>query len=51
VCLRSHDPSISLAPIVEGPVPETEEAARESVQEVVEVVAARFERSPEAPEE
>jgi DNA repair exonuclease SbcCD ATPase subunit len=47
VCLRSHDPTISLAPIVEGPVPETEEAAREGVQEVVDAVAARFVRTPE----
>jgi hypothetical protein len=47
VCLRSHDPTISLAPIVEGPVPATEESARESVQEVIEIVAARFEPTPE----
>ena len=47
VYLRSHNPTISLAPIIEGPVPATEESAKESVQEVVEIVAARFERTPE----
>jgi hypothetical protein len=44
-CFRSHDPAISLTPVLEGPVPEAETAAREGVQEVVEIVAARFERS------
>ena len=29
VCLQSHDPTISLAPIVAGPVPAAEESARE----------------------
>jgi len=46
VCFRSHDPAISLDPVVVGPVEETEAAARESVQEVVEIVAARFQRAP-----
>ena len=31
-CLRSHDPAISLAPVVNGPVADTEGAARESVR-------------------
>jgi hypothetical protein len=44
-CFRSHDPAISLTPVLEGPVPEAEAAAREGVQEVVEIVAARFECS------
>jgi hypothetical protein len=44
-CFRSHNPAISLAPVLEGPVPEVEAAAREGVQEVVEIVAARFERN------
>ena len=39
-CLRSHDPAISLAPVVDGPVAETEASARESVWEVVDFVAA-----------
>ena len=30
-CLRSHDPAISLAPVVDGPVAETEASTRESV--------------------
>ena len=45
-CLRSHDPAISLAPIVGGPVAETETSARESVQEVVNFVAAYFKWEP-----
>ena len=45
--LRSHDPTISLAPIVAGPVPAAMESAKESVQEVVKIVAARFVRNPE----
>ena len=45
-CFRSHDPAISLAPVIDGPVAATEDAARESVQDVVEMVAARFQRDP-----
>ena len=45
-CLRSHDPAISLAPVVDGPVVETEASAQESVQEVVNFVAAYFKREP-----
>jgi hypothetical protein len=42
-CFRSHDPTIPLTPVLVGPVPETVAAAREGVQEAVEIVAARFE--------
>jgi hypothetical protein len=45
-CFRSHDPAISLAPVIDGPVATTEGAARESVQDVVEMVAARIQRDP-----
>ena len=45
-CFRSHDLAISLAPVIDGPVAATEDAARESVQDAVEVVAARFQRDP-----
>ena len=45
-CLRSHDPAISLAPVVDGPVAETEAAARKSVRNVVDFVAAYFKREP-----
>jgi hypothetical protein len=45
-CFRSHNPAISLAPVVNVPVATTEDATRESVQEVVEMVAARFQRDP-----
>ena len=46
-CFRSHDPAISLAPVLEGPVPETEAAAREGIQEAVEIVASRLMRDVE----
>jgi hypothetical protein len=45
-CFQSHDPAISLAPVIAGPVAATEDAARESVQDVVELLAERFQRDP-----
>jgi hypothetical protein len=45
-CFQSHDPAMSLALVLEGPVATTEDAARESVQDVMETVAARFQRDP-----
>jgi hypothetical protein len=45
-CFRSHDPAISLEPVIDGPVAATEDVARESVQDTVEMVAARFQRDP-----
>jgi hypothetical protein len=45
-CFRSHDPAISLEPVIAGPVADTEDAAREGVQDIVEVVAKRFQRNP-----
>jgi hypothetical protein len=42
-CFRSHDPTIPLTPVLVDPVPEMVAAAREGVQEAVEIVAARFE--------
>jgi hypothetical protein len=45
-CFRSHDPSISLAPVIASPVVATENTARESVQDAVELVAERFQRDP-----
>jgi hypothetical protein len=44
-CFRSHDPVISLTPVLEDPVPEAKAVAQEGVQEAVEIVAARFERN------
>jgi hypothetical protein len=46
MCFQSHDPAISLAPVIDGPIAATEDAARESVQDAVEMVAARFQRDP-----
>jgi hypothetical protein len=45
-CFRKHDPAISLEPVIAGPVVDTEDAAWESVQDTVEVVAERFQRDP-----
>jgi hypothetical protein len=45
-CFQSHDPAISLEPVIDGPVAATEDATRESVQDAVEMVAARFQRDP-----
>jgi hypothetical protein len=43
-CFRSHDPAISLEPVIAGPVADTEDAAREGIKDVVELVAERVQR-------
>ena len=48
-CLRSHDSTISLALVVDGPVAETEASARLSVRDVVDFVTAYFKREPADP--
>jgi hypothetical protein len=45
-CFWSHDPAISLEPVIAGPVADPKDATREAVQDVVELVAARFQRDP-----
>jgi hypothetical protein len=45
-CFGSHDPAVSLGPVIAGPVADTEDAARESVQDVVDAVVGRFQRDP-----
>jgi hypothetical protein len=45
-CFQSHDPAITLEPVIVGPVADTEDVAREGVQDAVDVVAARFQRDP-----
>jgi hypothetical protein len=45
-CFRSHDPAISSAPVIAGPVAATEDAAQESIQDAVELVAERFQHDP-----
>ena len=45
-CFRSHDPTISLVPVIAGPVADTEDTAREGIQDVVDAVAERFQRDP-----
>jgi hypothetical protein len=52
-CFWSHDPAVPLTPILVGPVPETVAAAREGVQETVEIVVSRIKRraGPDLPTE
>jgi hypothetical protein len=45
-CLRSHDLSCSLTPVLVGPVRATAAAAQESVQEAADMVATRVWRCP-----
>jgi hypothetical protein len=45
-CFQSHDPAISLEPVIAGPVADAEDATQGSVQDVVDVVAERFQRDP-----
>jgi DNA repair exonuclease SbcCD ATPase subunit len=45
-CFWSHDPAISLEPVITGPVANTEDATWEGIQDTVEVVAERFQRDP-----
>jgi hypothetical protein len=45
-CFRSHDSAISLEPVIAGPVAAIKDAAWESVQDAVELVAERFQRDP-----
>ena len=45
-CFRSHDPAISLEPVIASPVADAEDAAREGVQDVVDAVVGRFQRDP-----
>jgi chromosome segregation ATPase len=44
---RSHDPAVQLTPVLVGPLQATVAAAREGVQEAVDLVAARLRRRPE----
>jgi hypothetical protein len=45
-CFWSHDPAISLEPVIAGPMAATEDTVRESVQDTVELVAELFQRDP-----
>ena len=46
MCFQSHDPAISLEPVIAGPVAATEDATRDGVQYAVELVAERFQCDP-----
>ena len=41
-CFQSHDPAISLGSVIAGSMADTEDAAREDVQDVVDMVVGRF---------
>jgi hypothetical protein len=41
-CFWSHDPAVSLGPVIIGPVANAEDAAREGVQDVADAVVERF---------
>jgi hypothetical protein len=45
-CFRSHDPTVSLGPVIAGPMADTEDAAREGVQDIVDAMVGRFQRDP-----
>jgi hypothetical protein len=45
-CFRSHDPTVSLGPVIAGSVADTEDAAWEGVYDAVDVVVGRFQRDP-----
>jgi hypothetical protein len=45
-CFWSHDPTISLEPVIDGPVADTEDVTREGVQDAIELVAERFQWDP-----
>jgi hypothetical protein len=45
-CFGSHNPAMSLALVLDGSVAATEDAARERVQDAVEMVAMRFQHDP-----
>jgi hypothetical protein len=47
MCFQSRDPSISLVPVVQGPVEGSAEATRDNVEDAARAVAERFEREPE----
>jgi hypothetical protein len=46
MCFQSRDLAISLALVIDGPVAATEDATQEGIQDVVEMVVARFQRDP-----
>jgi hypothetical protein len=47
MCFRNRDPSISLEPMVQGPIEGSAEAARDGVEDAAHTVAEQFEREPE----
>jgi hypothetical protein len=47
LCLHSHDPQVSLEPVVEGPAEEVLKVAQVGVRESAKLVVERFEHLPE----
>jgi hypothetical protein len=46
-CLRSHDPTFQLTPVLVGPIRAMVIAAQEGVQEAADMVVARIRHRPE----
>jgi methylmalonyl-CoA mutase cobalamin-binding subunit len=44
LCFRSHDPQVSLEPVVQGPAEVVQEAAQVDVREIVKLVVEWFKR-------
>jgi hypothetical protein len=47
LCFCSHDPQVSLEPVVQGPAEGVQEVAQVGVRETVKFVVQSFERLPE----
>jgi hypothetical protein len=47
ICFWSHDPSISLEPVVQGLIEEPAEATRVGVEDAAHAITKRFECEPE----
>jgi Ni,Fe-hydrogenase maturation factor len=44
LCFQCQEPQVSLEPVVQGPAEEVEEAAQAGVQDIMRLLAERFER-------
>jgi hypothetical protein len=45
-CFRSHDPTVSLGPVIVGLVADTDDVVQEGAHDVVDAVVGRFHRDP-----
>jgi hypothetical protein len=44
LCFQRQEPQVSLEPVLQGPAEEVEEAAQAGVQDIMRLLAERFER-------